>query len=222
MPRQIPSIPVLRTLLKQQAKPTPGNVPSKKQIQHEKEVAKRAANPREAVEPRTTRYFRMGHNEVYFPTKFIGMLRPRPRDNPFLATFHVPTRFNKFDFRDYLHNIYGLTVKNVSSQLRYNKRKHSLDKYMRVEMDEPFVWPELPEDLSPFRYEHDVQSDMYVEERRMFEASDERRIMKSFDGLGVDKFPTIEPYVPKKQKSQLQNKFKKAQSSKDKIHYTIS
>ena len=68
--------------------------------------------------------------------------------------------WNKFDIRDYLYHAYGVRALRVRSAvqaqpltLRDNKpgqwkRPQSI-KWMTVEMDKPFVYPDPPEDLSP-------------------------------------------------------------------------
>lgn len=86
---------------------------------------------------------------------------------PTFAKFLVPLHFNKLDMRDYLWHVYGIetvgTIRSYVQQqpLRMDKpgavlprqrnwyRERSIKK-MTVEMDRPFVWPEAPEDLSPY------------------------------------------------------------------------
>ena len=99
------------------------------------------------------------------PNFEITLLR-NPKLPPNFASFIVPLNFNKLDLRDYLWNGYGVYVKGVRSYVQMQKivqsnpkeqkarprnwfRPRSIKKMM-VEMDKPFVWPEVPEDLSPY------------------------------------------------------------------------
>jgi large subunit ribosomal protein L23 len=78
---------------------------------------------------------------------------------PTFASFYAPLHLNKLDLRDYLWNCYGISVLSVRSfvqqqRIREGKpgdkihsprrwfRPRSLKK-MTVEMDKPFVWPEV-------------------------------------------------------------------------------
>lgn len=81
-----------------------------------------------------------------------------------MATFNVPLSFNKLDFRDYLWNVYNVEVRSVRSfvnQMRPRQRQYAdstggkwyrprSQKMMIAELARPFVWPEAPEDLSPW------------------------------------------------------------------------
>jgi large subunit ribosomal protein L23 len=75
----------------------------------------------------------------------------------------VPLSLNKLDLRDYLYNVYGVSVRGVRSYIQMQKlrqdkpgernprprkwfRPRSIKKMM-VEMDAPFVWPQEPEKL---------------------------------------------------------------------------
>jgi large subunit ribosomal protein L23 len=72
----------------------------------------------------------------------------------------VPLRFTKFDLRDYLWNLYNVEVTAVRSFVRRQVApikndagryvRPPAEKYMTVEMTKPFVWPEVPKDLSPW------------------------------------------------------------------------
>lgn len=156
MPRKtvwlpIPSVPVLRTLYKAQAKPPSVHAPSKKQLDHEHRQQKLRDRP--SLKPVYTEHFRLGHNEVHFPRHSITLLRPFTTDyNPYRARFRVPSNFNKFDLRDYLHNVYGLTVKKVYSNLTVNRHTLTMNKFMTVEMEEPFMYPKMPDSLEPCVY----------------------------------------------------------------------
>jgi large subunit ribosomal protein L23 len=61
--------------------------------------------------------------------------------------------------RDYLYRLYGVKVLSIRSYVRQFKARRSgpggpwkrpqSKKKMTVEMHEPFVWPEPPEDMTP-------------------------------------------------------------------------
>ncbi|KKY38584.1 putative ribosomal protein l23 [Diaporthe ampelina] len=81
-----------------------------------------------------------------------------------MATFNVPLSFNKLDFRDYLWNVYNVEVRSVRSfvnQMRPRQRQYGnsqggkwyrprSQKMMIADLARPFVWPEAPDDLSPW------------------------------------------------------------------------
>lgn len=77
----------------------------------------------------------------------------------------MPLTFNKFDFRDYLWNVYNVEVTSVRSfinQLRAKQRETKLGgrsgkwyrprpiKMMIADLKQPFIWPEVPEDKDPW------------------------------------------------------------------------
>jgi large subunit ribosomal protein L23 len=78
---------------------------------------------------------------------------------PTFASFYVPLNLNKLDLRDYLWNCYGVSALSVRSYVQLQKLKHGKGprpsarqwyrprsiKKMTVEMDKPFVWPEVPD-----------------------------------------------------------------------------
>jgi large subunit ribosomal protein L23 len=78
------------------------------------------------------------------------------------ARFRVSRNLGKLDLRDFLWNCYGVRAFNIRSSLKYSPiedydgrtarrkifRRQSI-KFMTIEMDEPFYWPEEPKDLSP-------------------------------------------------------------------------
>lgn len=83
---------------------------------------------------------------------------------PRFASFYVPLSFNKLDIRDYLNRLYGVKVLAVRSFVEQQKvtrirkdgrgygalRRPKSKKKMTVEMKDPFVWPETPEDMSQY------------------------------------------------------------------------
>jgi hypothetical protein len=94
---------------------------------------------------------------------FAVTLVRTPKLPPKLARFCVPLDMNKLDFRDYLFHGYGVRAFNIKTYIRqrpvevlYNfpklkgrsvkpqwHRRRAI-KFMTVEMDQPFVWPEPP------------------------------------------------------------------------------
>ncbi|KAK6515305.1 hypothetical protein TWF506_007650 [Arthrobotrys conoides] len=98
---------------------------------------------------------------VYLPNFVIALVRT-PRLPPTFAQFAVPLSLNKLDLKNYLKNAYGIKVLGVRSSIRQQPveveqqggarrwvRKQS-EKRMIIEMEEPFVWPEEPQDLTKF------------------------------------------------------------------------
>lgn len=98
------------------------------------------------------------------PNHIVAFVRPKEGQPPTMATFNVPLSFNKLDFRDYLWNVYNVEVRSVRSfvnQMRPRRRQYGdstggkwyrpkSQKMMIAELARPFVWPEAPEDLSPW------------------------------------------------------------------------
>ncbi|KAF2667695.1 hypothetical protein BT63DRAFT_456995 [Microthyrium microscopicum] len=119
-------------------------------------------------------HFPVGHKEIHLPDVKVILLRT-PELHPRFAKFEVPLTFTKLDLRDFLWHGYQVRALNVRSwvfqrpvqllrpgldkklgiQGDHNKwgRKQAL-KYMIIEMDEPFIWPEMPEDMTLFDKEH--------------------------------------------------------------------
>lgn len=103
-------------------------------------------------------HFKVGEKEVYFPKARVCLLRPNAKHTPYQAKFLVPRNFNKMDLRDYLWNVYGLRALNVTVQLLHARMKRNADdlarhrapqyKKMTIDMEEPFVWPDLPEHMA--------------------------------------------------------------------------
>ncbi|KAK9478230.1 hypothetical protein V1514DRAFT_331360 [Lipomyces japonicus] len=214
MPRKVPiySIPsstVLQQLYRQQRNRNPVQplVASTKAIDRKREADK-LRERQLTIEPVTTKYFRLGHKEVHFPSQFVTLKRPHADDyDPYKATFEVPINFNKFDLRDYLHNIYKLTVKRVTSNIKYSAFKAQSYKYMTVEMDEPFVFPELPSDLSPWNVDFERERINFSEEssRRYGGSGPDNLVFSAYEGVAQNDFPTIKPFIPKKAERRLKN-----------------
>ena len=104
---------------------------------------------------------RIGGKKIYLPN-FAIALRRSPARHPRTAVFSVPLTFNKLDLRDYLAHVYGLKTLSIRAFIiqsplmeRYEdtRGKHyhrnQNEKRMVVEMVEPFVYPDVPVDLSP-------------------------------------------------------------------------
>lgn len=80
----------------------------------------------------------------------------------------MPLKFNKLDLRDYLWHAYGVEVRSVRSfisgrplskhhefgdgrePIRHQTRRPRSEKKMLAELKVPFVFPSVPEDLSPW------------------------------------------------------------------------
>jgi large subunit ribosomal protein L23 len=97
---------------------------------------------------------------------FEIILLNNPKIPPTFAAFEVPLNFNKLDLRDYLWNGYGVSVRGVRSYIQMQKvrqdkpgaarpsprkwfRPRSIKKMM-VELEQPFVWPEAPENFEEY------------------------------------------------------------------------
>ncbi|KAK9455673.1 hypothetical protein V1511DRAFT_498405 [Dipodascopsis uninucleata] len=217
MPRQSPNIPsaaVLKQLFKQQK----GGAPAlpKRQLKHE--IRNQMLQERPKIEPVYTKHFRLGHKEVYFPNKPVILMQPFSSNyNPYKATFMVPSAFNKFDLRDYLYNIYGLAVKKVTSNLKFNKYEYQTYKYMTVEMDEPFVYPDTPQDLSPWKIDSERERLLYGEEvrRNYGGSSPSNKTFTAYEGLGQPDFPTIKPFMPANDSKALKRRARLVESTFD-------
>jgi len=114
------------------------------------------------------------HTDKPCSPKFTVALIRTPRLSPYHARFLVPLDFSKYDLRDYLYHAYNVKCFNVRSfvkqmpvrdtqaQPRHFFRPDS-KKYMTVEMEQPFVWPEIP-DLAPWgKAERKKETDASVE-----------------------------------------------------------
>ncbi|KAH8731185.1 mitochondrial ribosomal protein subunit L23 [Phaeosphaeriaceae sp. PMI808] len=109
--------------------------------------------------PITKKLIAFGSKKIYLP-KFTVALIKTPDLSPYHARFLVPLDFSKYDLRDYLFHAYNVKCYNIRSfvkqmpirdtaaQPRHFFRPES-KKYMTVEMELPFVWPEQP-DLTPW------------------------------------------------------------------------
>lgn len=114
---------------------------------------------------------------AYRPNHVVAFVRPKEGQPPTMATFNVPLSFNKLDFRDYLWNVYNVEVRSVRSfvnQMRPRQRQYGntnggkwyrprSQKMMIADLARPFVWPEQPEDLTPWdKLMHDAVEDEHM------------------------------------------------------------
>jgi large subunit ribosomal protein L23 len=92
--------------------------------------------------------------------RFTIALKRSRHLSPYHARFLVPLDFSKYDLRDYLYHAYNVKCFNIRSYVKQmpvrdtrEQQRHFFrpesKKYMTVEMEEPFVWPELP-NLEPW------------------------------------------------------------------------
>lgn len=95
-----------------------------------------------------------------FSPKFTVALVRTPKLSPYHARFLVPLDFSKYDLRDYLYHAYNVRCFNIRSYVKQMPVRDTREqprhwfrpesqKYMTVEMEQPFVWPEVP-DLEPW------------------------------------------------------------------------
>lgn len=92
--------------------------------------------------------------------KFTVALVRTPGLSPYHARFLVPLDFSKYDLRDYLYHAYNVRCFNIRSYVKQMPVRDTREqprhffrpdskKYMTVEMEQPFVWPEV-ESLEPW------------------------------------------------------------------------
>lgn len=95
-----------------------------------------------------------------FSPKFTVALLRTPNLSPYHARFLVPLDFSKYDLRDYLYHAYNVKCFNIRSYVKQMPVRDTREqprhwfredskKYMTVELEQPFVWPEVP-DLEPW------------------------------------------------------------------------
>ncbi|KAH0612705.1 uncharacterized protein H6S33_009085 [Morchella sextelata] len=107
---------------------------------------------------------KFGTKQVFLPNFSIGLLR-KPHLPPNFVQFIVPLNLNKLDLKDYLYHAYGVECLSVRSYIEQQKiqyaKPHLMNKRlewyrpraikkMTVELKEPFIYPEAPENLSPW------------------------------------------------------------------------
>ncbi|KAJ2851745.1 mitochondrial 54S ribosomal protein YmL41 [Coemansia brasiliensis] len=97
---------------------------------------------------------KFGNFKIYFPN-IIFKIIPDPRLSKNQAAFRVPLNVNKFDIRDYLTNIYNVTVTDVRTAVlpgkwklnHYTGRKERTARTKKaiVTMKEEFTYPSEPD-----------------------------------------------------------------------------
>lgn len=137
-------------------------------------------------------HFRVGEKKVYFPNARVCLLKPSANHTPYQAKFLVPKSFNKMDLRDYLWHVYGLRALNVTVALtpaKFTRGMSDLARYrvpqlkkMTVDMEEPFVWPEVPQELLD-RGEKMKEGQMGIQQQLVAVGSDKIKPTDAFDGL---------------------------------------
>ncbi|XBA48415.1 hypothetical protein SBP28_002917 [Candidozyma auris] len=136
-------------------------------------------------------HFKVGNKKVYLPKARVILLHPLARHTPYQARFLVPRNFNKLDLRDYLWHVYGLRALNVTVQLTprvWKRRQNDFARHrsrqlkiMTIDMEEPFVWPKLPEKAQDMGYTRMKEQLEYS--KRLMGKSDAERPVDAFDGI---------------------------------------
>lgn len=136
-------------------------------------------------------HFRIGEKQVYLPKAKVTLLRPNAKHTPYQAKFLVPRNFNKLDLRDYLWHVYGLRATNITVQLLHAKFERGMNdlaryrgpqyKKMTIDMEEPFIWPEISPEAET--YKHTFDNQMEIVESRNGLGSNKDKPTKAFDGL---------------------------------------
>jgi large subunit ribosomal protein L23 len=109
--------------------------------------------------PITKKLIAFGSKKIYLPKFTVALLRT-PDLSPYHARFLVPLDFSKYDLRDYLYHAYNVKCFNIRSYVKQMPVRDTREqprhwfraeskKYMTVELEQPFVWPEVP-DLEPW------------------------------------------------------------------------
>jgi large subunit ribosomal protein L23 len=109
----------------------------------------------------------IGQKEIHLPPIQAVVTLLRTKDlPPTFARFRVPLNWNKLDLKDYLYHAYGVEALHVTSSVKLspileNKPSDTMKrgrkwyrpiskKFMTIRMDKAFVWPDEPEDFSPW------------------------------------------------------------------------
>lgn len=124
---------------------------------------------RENFDPLTSRSqlsgppFKQGGREIFLPYFVVAMIKTSMPPN--YAKFLVPLTFNKLDLRDYLYNVYGVSCFNIRVYVEQQRARIGKPvpfgerrmwfrprarKFMTVELDKPFVWPDAPENTAAY------------------------------------------------------------------------
>ncbi|KAF9740574.1 hypothetical protein PMIN06_000297 [Paraphaeosphaeria minitans] len=120
-----------------------------------------------SLAPVSKKIVAFGSNQVFMPKFTVALIRT-PNLSPYQAKFRVPLNFCKYDLRDYLYHAYNVKVHSIRSLVKQLPVRDTIkqprhwfrpenEKYMTVEMEKPFVWPEDPESWQPWgRKERDA------------------------------------------------------------------
>lgn len=158
-------------------------------------------------------HFRVGEKPVYLPKAVVTLLKPKAKYTPYQASFKVPRNFNKMDLRDYLWHVYGLRALNVTVSLSpgtFARRpmdlaryRQSQTKYMTIEMEEPFVWPEIPEE-AVLKSMKERDGEKRIQQMNYSIGSDKQKPTGAYDGmLDKPRLPNI--FISKASKKVLKN-----------------
>lgn len=151
--------------------------------------------------------------------KFTVALVRTPRLSPYQARFLVPLDFSKYDLRDYLYHAYNVRVFNIRSfvkqmpvrdtreRLRHWFRPES-KKYMTVEMEQPFVWPEIP-DLEPWGQKEKMKNvedavANSTEHDPMKQRDTARRLREQVERLFKKEDTTVDETIERKKKEGME------------------
>lgn len=156
-------------------------------------------------------HFRVGEKQIYFPKARVCLLRPNAKHTPYQAKFLVPRNFNKMDLRDYLWHVYGLRALNVTVQLLHARFTRGNDdharhrgpqyKKMTIDMEEPFVWPALPESLVS-RGREAMEDQLPAMRLHIAVGSDKGKHTGAYDGLyDTPKLPN--QFIPRRARKPL-------------------
>ncbi|KAF1989262.1 hypothetical protein K402DRAFT_326626 [Aulographum hederae CBS 113979] len=115
-----------------------------------------------ALEAAARPLFMIGKKQVFLPNQVVTLLYT-PHLPATQAKFIVPLNMNKLDIRDYLWHAYGvntISVRAFVQQSKVQQDKNGVDqprarqwhrpraiKKMTVELEKPFIWPEVPENF---------------------------------------------------------------------------
>lgn len=174
-------------------------------------------------------HFRLGEKKVYLPKARVCLLRPNAKHTPYQAKFLVPRNFNKMDLRDYLWHVYGLRALNVTVQLLHAKFTRGPDdharyrgpqfKKMTIDMEEPFIWPELPSSIVE-KAKQTYNDQIEAVEMKTAVGSDKLKPSKAFNGL-YNKPELPNSFIPSKARKlgeQTLNSQKEFEESKGDKH----
>lgn len=202
---------VIRELYKQKGKPVPIKHKGNNDI-----VARRNYEKFQDEIALGLPHFKVGEKKVYLPKAKVVLLPPLAKHTPYQARFLVPRNFNKLDLRDYLWHVYGLRALNVTVQLmpakwlrgqnEYARHRARQLKKMTIDMEEPFVWPDLREEHKD--PEQKKEMDQLEYSKRFAPGSAKDMPVDAFDGLyNKPELPNV--FVSAKSQKALEEKVKK-------------